>query len=89
MILRDLDAKSVLRVGLKITNHPPAPARKTKRGTLRKIKIVGRDKVVDQKENIRTHDVITTEARALRNMSLIDFKMFAAARRDKTAVTPR
>jgi hypothetical protein len=70
-------------------NHPPTAANETISRTIKKFEMGWIAKVVDQKENIRTHDVITTEARALRTMSLIDFKMFAAARRDKTAVTPR
>lgn len=87
MILRDLDTKSALSVGLKITNHPPAAARKTMRGILIKMRMEGMAIVVDQKESTRTPDVTTTEARAARTMGLIDFKMFAAARRDKIAVT--
>lgn len=89
MILRDLEAKSALRVGLKIANHPPTAARKTIRGILRKIGMVGIAKVVNQEESTRTHDVTTTEARAERTMGLTEFRMLAVARRDKTAVIAR
>jgi len=89
MILRDLETKSALRAGLKITNHPPTEARKTIRGILSKIGMGGIAKVVDQMESISTHDVTTTEAREERTMGLTELKILADARRDKTAVTAR
>jgi hypothetical protein len=70
-----LDAKSTLRVGLKITNHPPAPAKKIIRGILRKIRMEGMAMVVDQKESTRTHSVTTTEARTERSMPLTEIKI--------------
>jgi hypothetical protein len=89
MAFRNLDAKSALRVGLKITNHPPAAARKSIIGILRKIAI-GLSVMFERKEESRrTANVIEKEARAEKRIGLIDVKMVAEARRDKTAVTAR
>ena len=89
MILRDFEIKSALREGLKIANHPPAPASKIMRGTLRKMVMRGVAKVAGQKESIRTHDVTVKEAMPEMTMGLTELKILAEARRDKTAVIAR
>jgi len=89
IILRDFDAKSALKVEGRMENHPPTKTRKTIRGILRKMRIVGMTMVVDTKEIIIIHDVTTTEARPDITMVLTDPRTFAEARRDKTAVTAR
>ena len=89
MAFRNLDAKSALRVGLKITNHPATAARKIANGILRKTAIGLSVMFEREEESRRTANVIEKEARAEKRIGLVDVKMVAEARRDKTAVTAR